>query len=77
MRTRLKLFREFTFPVLRGTILKINDWTAYLWTSGFIPRIQSILGLETPNPLSIKIIKGKSDIETVCRDIMSLDKIKL
>ena len=72
---RFKLFREFTFPVLRGTILKLNDWSAYLWTRGFIPRIQSILGLETPNPLSIKIIKGKSDIETVCRDIMSLTKL--
>jgi len=72
---RFKLFREFTFPVLRGTILRINDWTAYLWTRGFIPRIQSILGLETPNPLLIKIIKGKADIETVCRDIMSLTKL--
>ena len=72
---RFKLFREFTFPILRGTMLKLNNWSAYLWTRGFIPRIQSILGLETPNPLFIKIIKGKSDIETVCRDILSLTKL--
>lgn len=72
---RFKLYREFTFPVLRGSILKLNNWSAYVWTRGFIPRIQSILGLETPNPLSVKIIKGKSDIETVCRDIISLTKL--
>ena len=72
---RLKLFREFTFPVLRGMMFKINDWTAYFWTRGFIPRIQSILGLETPNPLFIKIIRGKSNIEMVCKDILSLTKL--
>ena len=72
---RLKIFREFTFPVLRGMMLKVNDWTAYFWTRGFIPRIQSILGLETPNPLFIKIIRGKSEIELVCKDILSLTKL--
>lgn len=70
-----KLFRYGDFPILRCSALIKNSRSAFLWTKGFIPRIQSILGLETPNPLSIQIIKGDSDIETVCRDILALSKL--
>jgi hypothetical protein len=33
------------------------------------------MGLETPNPLSIEITRGKANIETVCRDILALTKL--
>lgn len=70
-----KLYRYSDFPILRCSALLKNSHSAFLWTKGFIPRIQSILGLETPNPLSVQIIKGNADIETVCKDILSLTKL--
>ncbi|MBS1492875.1 MAG: hypothetical protein JST55_05180 [Bacteroidetes bacterium] len=70
-----KLYRYGDFPILRGSALIKNKRSAFLWTKGFIPRIQSILGLETPNPLNVQIIRGYADISTVCKDILSLTKL--
>lgn len=70
-----KLFRSSTFPIMRGSCYVNGKRTAYLWTKGFIPRLQSILGLETPNPLSIQLVRGSEDIVTVCNDILSLTKL--
>ena len=33
------------------------------------------MGLEVPNPLSVEIIKGESDIEIVCKDVLALTKL--
>ena len=51
---------------------------AYLWTSGYVPRIDTYLGPETPNPLFITVLRSSStppDIEIVLRDAMRLTKI--
>ena len=72
-----KLYRDKDFPILRGSFYVKNRNNAYLWTKGFIPRIQQPLGMETPNPLTIKLVRGKGNIkiETVCSDILALTKL--
>lgn len=70
-----KLFREGDFPIYRGACVIRNSHSAFLWTKGFMPRIQSVLGLETPNPLSIEIVRGDEEILTVCKDVMMLTKL--
>jgi len=44
-----KLYREFTYPVPRGMVCVIDGRNAYLWSKGFVHRIQTVFGLETPN----------------------------
>src|SRR5690606_4111367 len=70
-----KMHRDYSYCVPRGTALIQNENKAYLWTRGFIPRLQTQLGLEVPNSLSIEIIKGRSDIEKVCKDVLALTKL--
>ncbi len=70
-----KLYRDFSYCVPRGTALIVTENFAFLWTKGFIPRIQTQLGLETPNPISVEIIRGNKDIEIVCKDILALTKL--
>lgn len=72
-----KLYRDKDFPVLRGSLYVKNRNNAYLWTKGFIPRIQQPLGMETPNPLTIRLVRGNGNIkiETVCADILALTKL--
>lgn len=70
-----KLFREGKFPIYRGAVYYRNSFSAFLWSKGFIPRIQSILGLETPNPLLVEIIRGEEDIREVCKDVLMLTKL--
>jgi hypothetical protein len=73
--TPFKLYRQGNFCVPRGTILQYGRNKAFLWTKGYIPRLQNQIGLETPNPLDIRITHGETDIKIVCRDILSLSKL--
>jgi hypothetical protein len=70
-----KLFRNSAFPVMRGTVYAKDKRSAFLWTKGFIPRLQTVVGLETPNPLVVEITRGEANILTVCRDVLALTKL--
>lgn len=72
----LKLFRDSSdYPALRGLAFIKTDKLAYLWTKGFIPRLQTSSAMEVPNPLHIEISKGDADIKTVLADILALTKL--
>ena len=72
----LKLFRSSgDFPVLRGSAFIVNKKSAFLWTVGYVPKIQTALSMEVPNPIYIDINKGQGDIEQVLKDIMALTKL--
>ena len=73
-----KLFRNGDYPVLRGTAILLDERNAYLWTNGFIPRLDTYIGPETPNPLYISVLRSSGElpnIRTVLTDIMGLTKI--
>jgi hypothetical protein len=73
-----KLFRNGDYPVIRGTAIIIDDHNAFLWTTGFIPRLDTYIGPETPNPLFITVLRSTGElpnIRTVLNDIMGLTKI--
>lgn len=74
-RGRLKLFRPTDYPVLRGLSFENDSDSAYLWTRGHIPRLQTYPGREVPNPLFVEISRGEADIRTVLEDIMALTKL--
>ncbi|MCG7867493.1 MAG: hypothetical protein JAY74_14155 [Candidatus Thiodiazotropha taylori] len=71
----VKLFRTGKYPVIRGTALKVSDNSAYLWTTGYIPRLDSYLGPETPNPISVRVWRGECPLDVVLQDILGLTKI--
>lgn len=74
-RDDLKLFRPGEYPVIRGTALQIGERHAFLWTAGYVPRLDTFMGPETPNPISVKVLKGDCPIETVLTDVLGLTKI--
>ena len=74
----VKLFREGDYPVIRGTALLPDARNAYLWTSGYVPQLDTYIGPETPNPLMVTMLRWKyrrPDMRTVLADIMGLTKI--
>lgn len=71
----IKLFRPGGYPVLRGTYGRTSGRAAYLWTAGYVPRLDTYLGPETPNPLEVSIRKGDCDLNVVLSDVMGLTKI--
>ena len=74
-RDDIKLFRPGSYPVIRGTALQVAERHAYLWTSGYAPRLDTYMGPETPNPISIKILRGECPLTTVLSDVLGLTKI--
>jgi hypothetical protein len=77
-RGETKLFRDGDYPVLRGTALILDDRNANLWTSGYVPQLDTYIGPETPNPLFITILRSKREMpemKTVLNDIIGLTKI--
>jgi len=74
-RLGLKLYTRRNYPVLRGIAHVYHPTAANLWTVGFIPRLQSYIGKELPNPLTVEVCRGECDLEIVLKDIMSLTKL--
>lgn len=73
-----KLYRNGDYPVIRGTTLLLDDKNAYLWTSGYVPQLDTYIGPETPNPLLVTILRWKDQrpkMMSVLNDIMGLTKI--
>lgn len=71
----IKLFREGDWPVIRGTVLYMSDKLGYLWTRGFVARLDTYYGADVPNPILIEIDKGAGDLQQVMEDVMALTKV--
>lgn len=71
----LKLFRRGMTNVPRSLSLIDTEKKGYLWTKGFIPRLQTYPGREVPNPLSIEIVRGNANIKDVMGDVLALTKL--
>ena len=71
----LRIYRAGRLPLLRGTALILDDRKAYLWSSGYVPRLLTYPGWEVPNPLEIEIQRGHKDIDTVLKDVLGLTKL--
>lgn len=74
-RDDLKLYRPGEYPVIRGTALQIGERHALLWTSGYVPRLDTYMGPETPNPISVRVLRGECALTTVLADVLGLTKI--
>ena len=73
-----KLYSSGELAVKRGTALKMTPRLGLLWTTGYVARLGTYPGRETPNPLMVEIVKdssGTPDIERVMQDIMVLTKM--
>lgn len=75
-----KIFRDAegeksNYGVMRGIGLKLDENQAYLFTRGFIPRLNTASSLELPNPLQISITRGVANIDEVLSDVLALTKL--
>ncbi len=71
----IRLYREGTRPILRGTFLQLKPDRGYLWTSGFKSFLGTYDGWEIPVPLRIDLQYGTADITQIAKDILGLTKL--
>lgn len=74
-RNGVRMFRAGKLPVHRGSYWEVDNTTAYLWGTGYKPRIDNYDGWETPAPLRIDIQHGVANIQQVAEDILALTKL--
>ena len=70
-----RLFRDGDRPPLRGLFWQRTERYGLLYTTGFVPRLGTYEGFETPVPLSISLQHGEADIVQIARDILGLTKL--
>lgn len=71
----IRLFRQGTRPVLRGTFVRAAERRAYLWASGFKPELTTYDGKGMPVPLCLEVQHGDADIVQVAKDVFGLTKL--
>jgi hypothetical protein len=72
----LRLFRpSVDVPVLRGTGVSMSRREGYLWTTGYVPRLRTYPGFETPKPILVEINRGDAELTTVMTDVLALTKV--
>jgi len=71
----LKLYREGRRAVLRGLALEVDERNAFLWTSGYVPKLLTYPGREVPTPLRVRRVFGDVSMKTILGDILALTKL--
>jgi hypothetical protein len=74
--TDIKLLRESgQYPVMRGTLLHIDDASGILYTTGYIPYYETFPSMAIPRPLEISIYEQESSLKKICEEILALTKL--
>ena len=74
--TDIKLLRESgQYPVMRGTLLHIDDATGVLYTTGYIPYFETFPSMAIPRPLEIGVYEQESSLRKICEEILALTKL--
>lgn len=71
----VKLYRHGPSAISRGLAWIKSETRGYLWTKGYVTRLQTYAGREVPSPLTIEIARGNADIEQVMADVLGLTKL--
>lgn len=71
----IKLFSPGKRPLMRGAALPMSATSAYLWTLGYVPRLDTYPGWEVPRPIKVEVLRGSAPLEVVLADVMGLTKL--
>ncbi len=71
----IRLVRTGDYPVLRGTMLSINQTNFVLYSRGYIPYLGTYPGAHVPNPLEVLEHLGDASDLDIAREILALTKL--
>ena len=74
-RSGIRLFRDATYPVLRGTSLTFDDASGLVYLRGSVPQFRTCLGMYIPSSLEYQLAYGEVDPAQIARELMALSKL--
>jgi hypothetical protein len=73
----LRVFREGIYPPLRGTLVTLEDRAHFVYTTGYIPYLETYPGTHIPRPIEIVQHIGSSHPRELCSEILGLTKMNV
>jgi hypothetical protein len=74
-RSFTRLFREGTYPPLRGTFLNLKRSSGVLYLRGSVQFFQTYPGMYVPRPLELSIASSEAPVEQLAQELLSLSKL--
>jgi hypothetical protein len=74
-RSFTRLYREGTYPPLRGSFLKLQEHTGLLYLRGSVQFFETYPGMYVPRPLELSVTKPETTVEQIAREMLSLSKL--
>jgi hypothetical protein len=74
-RSLTRLFREGTYPPLRGTFLRLQESIGLLYLRGSVQFFEAYPGMYVPRPLEFSVAHAETPPEQLAREMLSLSKL--
>lgn len=74
-RSLTRLFREGTYPPLRGTFLTTQAGNGLLYLKGSVNFFETYPGTYVPRPLELATCRAEAPVEQLAREMLSLSKL--
>jgi argonaute-like protein implicated in RNA metabolism and viral defense len=74
-RSFTRLYREGTYPPLRGSFLKLQENAGLLYLRGSVQFFETYPGMYVPRPLELSVTEAETTVEQIAREMLSLSKL--
>lgn len=74
-RSLTRLFREGTYPPLRGTFLELQSSSGLLYLKGSVNFFETYPGMYVPRPLEFTRFRAETPLEQLAREMLALSKL--
>jgi hypothetical protein len=74
-RSWTRLFREATYPPLRGTLIGLDERSGLIYLRGSVDHFATYPGMYVPRPLEFARIRGETTVRALAGEMMELSKL--
>ena len=74
-RSLTRLFREGTYPPLRGTFVQLQRGNGLLYLKGSVNFFETYPGMYVPRPLEFVAYRGETPVDQLASEMLSLSKL--
>jgi hypothetical protein len=74
-RSLTRLFREGTYPPLRGTFLELQSASGLLYLKGSVNFFETYPGMYVPRPLEFTTFRAETPLDRLASEMLSLSKL--
>ena len=74
-RSLTRLFREGTYPPLRGTFLELQGTSGLLYLKGSVNFFETYPGMYVPRPLEFTTFRAETPLDRLASEMLSLSKL--